>query len=139
MQQKNEFSFQINGIDLSPPIGTPGFLLAFVRFAQSRETSAMNARARLSANSRIRSSGSTQCADYRGDVPVALPSGRAMLATRPSLTGSSLTAKTIGMVAVAAFAANTVAGPPLAAGSGFHPIPPRRPRTDRDLHMLPAS
>ena len=39
-------------------------------------------------------------------IPVRLPPGRARLATRPSLTGSSLTEKTIGIVAVAAFAAS---------------------------------
>ena len=38
-------------------------------------------------------------------MPVALPSGRAKLATRPSWTGSSATPKTIGIVAVAALAA----------------------------------
>src|SRR6516165_629406 len=38
-------------------------------------------------------------------MPVALPSGRARLATRPSLTGSSATPKTIGIVVVAALAA----------------------------------
>jgi hypothetical protein len=36
-------------------------------------------------------------------MPVALPPGWARLATRPSLTGSSPTPKTIGIVAVAAF------------------------------------
>src|SRR5207248_2870851 len=37
-------------------------------------------------------------------IPVALPPGRAKLATRPNLTGSSETPKTIGIVVVAAFA-----------------------------------
>jgi hypothetical protein len=41
--------------------------------------------------------------------------GRARLATRPSLTGSWPTMKTIGVVAVAALAANAVAGPPAVA------------------------
>jgi hypothetical protein len=40
-------------------------------------------------------------------MPVALPPGRARLATRPSLTGSSLTPKTMGTVVVAALAANS--------------------------------
>ena len=48
-------------------------------------------------------------------IPVRLPPGRAMLVTRPSLAGSSLTRKTIGMFAVAALAANAEAGPPPAA------------------------
>src|SRR5262249_17479126 len=39
-------------------------------------------------------------------IPVALPPGRLRLATRPSATGSPPTAKTIGMVAVAALAAS---------------------------------
>src|SRR5262249_842069 len=38
-------------------------------------------------------------------TPVALPPGRARLATSPNLTGSSPTAKTIGIVEVAALAA----------------------------------
>jgi hypothetical protein len=38
-------------------------------------------------------------------IPVALPPGWARLATRPSLTGSSPTPKTIGIVEVAVFAA----------------------------------
>ena len=39
-------------------------------------------------------------------IPVRLPPGRARLATRPSLTGSSATTKTMGIVVVAALAAN---------------------------------
>ncbi len=46
--------------------------------------------------------------------PVKLPPGRARLVTRPSRTGSSGTAKTMGIVAVA-FAANAAAGLPTAA------------------------
>ena len=42
-------------------------------------------------------------------MPVALPPGRARLATRPSLTGSSPTPKTIGIVVVAALAASAAA------------------------------
>ena len=42
-------------------------------------------------------------------MPVRLPPGRARLATRPSATGSSATAKTIGIVVVAALAANAAA------------------------------
>src|SRR5262245_4693371 len=37
-------------------------------------------------------------------IPVRFPPGRARLATRPILTGSSLTAKTMGITVVAAFA-----------------------------------
>src|SRR5262249_21386511 len=39
-------------------------------------------------------------------IPVRLPPGRARLVTRPSLTGSSGTPKTMGIVVVAALAAN---------------------------------
>ena len=42
-------------------------------------------------------------------IPVRLPPGRARLATRPSLTGSSATTKTMGIVVVAALAANAAA------------------------------
>jgi hypothetical protein len=41
-------------------------------------------------------------------TPQRLPPGRFRLATRPYFTGSPPNAKTIGMVEVAAFAANTV-------------------------------
>src|SRR5262249_44600870 len=43
-------------------------------------------------------------------TPVALPPGRARLATSPSLTGSSATRKTIGVVVVAALAASAAPG-----------------------------
>jgi hypothetical protein len=46
--------------------------------------------------------------------PVALPPGRARLATRPSLTGSSATPNTIGIVAVAALAAIAAGVPDVA-------------------------
>src|SRR6266508_2525712 len=42
-------------------------------------------------------------------IPVRLPPGRARLATRPSLTGSSATLKMMGIVAVAVLAANAAA------------------------------
>jgi hypothetical protein len=45
-------------------------------------------------------------------MPVALPPGRATLATRPSLTASSPTPNTIGITAVAALAAVAPALPP---------------------------
>ena len=48
-------------------------------------------------------------------IPVRLPPGRARLATRPSLTGSSATLKTTGIVAVAALAASREV-----AGRGDH-------------------
>src|SRR5262245_17632230 len=48
-------------------------------------------------------------------MPVRLPPGRAKLATRPSLTGSSAARKTMGIVVVVALAANAAGGPPVAA------------------------
>src|SRR5215472_8584751 len=48
-------------------------------------------------------------------TPVALPPGRLRLATKPSLTGSSLTPNTIGIVVVAALAASAAAVVPGAA------------------------
>jgi len=45
-------------------------------------------------------------------MPVAFPPGRLMLATRPDLTGSSPTLKTIGIVEVAALAARAPGGLP---------------------------
>src|SRR5262249_8845953 len=47
-------------------------------------------------------------------IPVRLPPGRARLVTRPSLTGSSETAKTTGMVVVAALAEKVGGIPPAA-------------------------
>ena len=47
-------------------------------------------------------------------IPVRLPPGRARLATRPRTTGSSPTTKTMGIVVVAAFAANTEGNPAVA-------------------------
>jgi hypothetical protein len=44
-------------------------------------------------------------------MPVRFPPGRLRLATRPNATGSPPVPKTIGMVAVAAFAASVVPGP----------------------------
>ena len=66
-------------------------------------------------------------------IPVRLPPGRARLATRPSLTGSSATLKTIGIVVVAALAANAAAS----SGRGDHgdlcgePVRPPAPAADR--------
>jgi hypothetical protein len=48
-------------------------------------------------------------------MPVKLPPSRARLATRPRLTGSSPTVKTMGIVVVAALAASADNVPPLVA------------------------
>jgi len=54
-------------------------------------------------------------------MPVALPPGRARLATRPSRTGSSPTPKTIGIVVVAALAASAAGVLPGTAINHGHP------------------
>jgi hypothetical protein len=48
-------------------------------------------------------------------MPVALPPGRLRLGTRPKLTGSEPTVKTMGIVFVAAIAARADAMSPVAA------------------------
>jgi hypothetical protein len=50
----------------------------------------------------------------RTAAPVAFPPGRLRLATRPTSTGSPPDRNTIGIVAVADFAARAVAVPPVA-------------------------
>jgi hypothetical protein len=45
-------------------------------------------------------------------IPVTLPPGRLKLATRPASTGSPPAVKTIGIVVVAALAADAETGPP---------------------------
>src|SRR5262245_22136359 len=63
-------------------------------------------RAALGTSSRMSSSRfATNSADKKL-MPVMFPPGRARLATRPSLTGSSARMKTMGIVVVAALAAN---------------------------------
>src|SRR5262249_14579622 len=67
-------------------------------------------RAAAGTNSR-NSSNRLACNSLRKKLmPVALPPGRARLATRPNWTGSPATAKTTGMVVVAALAAKAAAG-----------------------------
>jgi hypothetical protein len=66
-------------------------------------TSSRKSSSRFAANSLLRKL-----------TPVRLPPGRARLATRPSLTGSSATLKTIGIVVVAALAASAEDQPPVA-------------------------
>jgi hypothetical protein len=48
-------------------------------------------------------------------TPVTFPPGRLRLVTRPTLTGSAPLVKTMGIVAVAALAANAELLPPTAA------------------------
>jgi hypothetical protein len=52
-------------------------------------------------------------------MPVALPPGRARLATRPSLTGSSPIPNAIGIVVVAALAAWAPAVKPGGGDNGY--------------------
>ena len=72
-------------------------------------------------------------------MPVALPPGRARLATRPSLTGSSPAMKTIGIVVVAAFAASAA----IVSDGGDHGDLPadqigRQFRQPIDFDLLPS-
>ena len=64
-------------------------------------------------------------------MPVALPPGRARLATRPSRIGSAGTLKTIGMVAVAALAASEVTSAGRRGDHGHLSV-------DQIGHQLPA-
>src|SRR5262249_2791112 len=65
-------------------------------------------------------------------TPVALPPGWARLATRPSLTGSSLTPKTIGIVWVAVVATRaTAAQAPRSRSLAGGPDQPPSPHADR--------
>ena len=63
-------------------------------------------------------------------TPVTLPPGRLRLSTRPSLTGSPPTEKTIGTVVVAAFAASAEAGFPTITATGRRPVRPPAPAAD---------
>src|SRR5262249_26847237 len=65
-------------------------------------------------------------------MPVALPPGRLMLVTSPSVTGSSPALKTIGMLDVAALAARPERWPPVAAAQRL-----RRPNVDDQLDFRP--
>ena len=62
-------------------------------------------RVALGTSSRSRSSRFAPTSPLKKLIPVRLPPGRAMLATRPTLTGSSVVVKTIGIVEVASLAA----------------------------------
>src|SRR6516165_7140553 len=66
-------------------------------------------RAALGTSSRSSSSRFATNSELKKLIPVRLPPGRARLATRPNLTGSSAAAKTMGIVVVAALAANVAA------------------------------
>ena len=65
-------------------------------------------------------------------TPVMLPPGRARLATRPALTGSSPVMKTIGIVVVAALAASapTALNAAITARLAGRPARPRAPAAD---------
>ena len=80
------------------------FLTSFSAFAFCGFTSRPN-RAAFGNSSRSSPRCFATSSLNRKLTPVALPPGRARLATRPSSTGSSAKMKRIGMVAVASFAA----------------------------------
>ena len=66
------------------------------------------------SNSRSSSSFFCPTSMFKLVTPVRFPPGRFRLATRPSVTGSVAVSNTIGIVAVAAFAANDEGLPPAA-------------------------
>ena len=70
----------------------------------------------VAAGSNSRSSSSRFCptSTFKLVTPVKFPPGRFRLATRPSATGSLAVSNTIGIVAVAAFAATDEGLPPAA-------------------------
>ena len=115
------------------------------------------ARAALGTSSRINPSRFAVNSPTAKLTPVRLPPGRARLATRPSLVGSSPTTKTMGVVVLAAFAANAAVAPrslrsrrpagepvrpPAPAAGRIHPPPSgirsqrSRPRHSRCLSGL---
>src|SRR5262249_31803230 len=71
-------------------------------------------RTALGTSSRNRPSRLARTSEVKKLMPVALPPGRARLATKPCATGSPLTPKAIGILAVAALAAS-VEGSPIVA------------------------
>ena len=71
-------------------------------------------RAALGTISRSSSSRFANSSPVKKLMPVALPPGRATLTTRPSLTGSWLTMKEMGIVVVAALAAKATSSPDVA-------------------------
>lgn len=62
-------------------------------------------------------------------IPVMLAPGRERLVTKPSCTGSVLTKKTIGIVVVAAFAANEDGGPDVTITATAHQVHRQRRQT----------
>src|SRR5262249_36550906 len=84
-------------------------------------------RTALGTSSRNSPSRLARTSEVKKLMPVALPPGRARLATKPCATGSPLTPKAIGIVAVAALAAS-VEGSPIVA------ITATRRRTRSDIN-----
>jgi hypothetical protein len=105
------------GIDLADGAGVENFDLqpsGMRRSRMSRDTvSAIDALAGLTSTAMRTALGTNSCRSAsrfatnsaaKKLIPVRFPPGRARLATRPSLTGSSPTRKTMGIVVVAALA-----------------------------------
>src|SRR5262249_30159413 len=107
---------------VSTRIGSAGLTSTAIRVAAGN--SSRRRPSRFAANSAVKKL-----------MPVALPAGRASLATRPSLTGSSPTPKTMGIVVVAALAARAAGVVPrrsLIPGGG----PDRPPTPEIDCSGL---
>src|SRR5262245_29572660 len=84
-------------------------------FVASAGLTSTPTRLAVGSNSRRSSSRFAANSVLKKLTPVRLPPGRARLATRPSLAGSSPTRNTIGIVVVAALAAKAAGRPPIAA------------------------
>src|SRR5262249_5367259 len=79
-------------------------------FVASSGLTSTATRLAVGSNSRRSSSRFAANSALKKLIPVRLPAGRARLATRPSLAGSSPMRNTIGIVVVAALAANPAGG-----------------------------
>src|SRR6516164_4889171 len=93
----------------STPVLLPESSLAHTTFVPSRKA---ESQLPLGGTSSCRGDSTLDCVSWLKKLkPVALPPGRARLATRPSLTGSRPMPKAIGIVVVAALAATAGASP----------------------------
>src|SRR5215475_6441861 len=86
---------------MAPALGLAGFVSAAMMVADG--TASCSSSTRVGHASR-----------FKFLMPVTLPLGRLMLATRPIFTGSAAVEKTIGIVMLPAFAARAEGPPPAA-------------------------
>ena len=106
-------NFQYNDL---PPQRTPAASMSLFRSSKIGELEGPERYAivvALGISSSKRLSCLPASSAVRKVIPVTVPPGRLRLVTRPYCTGSSATAKTIGIVEVAAFAARVAYGEPV--------------------------